>query len=523
MRRSEETGSMSRRTFLGAVAAGGAYVALGTACATARAGIGTPGTLFPQNDPMQHDYFEKRFGITGEVIRRVLAAALSRGGDFADLYFQHAAARSLGLEDGKVNRASSSMDLGVGIRVVAGEQTGYAFTEDLSEPRMVEAARTAAGIAASGAKVPPVELERVRPATYYDTALDWGAVDVGEVMPLLERVNDATFRAEHVTRVQAFFASSQSHILVVDSEGHVASDNQPMTTIALSCVMEKGGERQANYYNLAARDGMAFYTDERLRHLVDETVDRTRILFEARRPPQGELPVVLAAGSSGILLHEAIGHGMEADFNRKGVSIFADRIGKKVAEPFVTIVDDGTNPKARGSINFDDEGRPSERTVLVEDGVLRSYMHDRISARHYRVAPTGSGRRQSFRHAPLPRMRSTYMLPGPHTKDEIIRSVKKGIYAVTFTNGQVQIGAGDYAFYVKNGWLIEDGKLTAPIKDVNLIGNGPESLARISMVADDFALDEGGWTCGKDGQSVPVSLGLPTVLVSSIVVGGMQG
>lgn len=471
---------------------------------------------------MQQHYFAARFGVTDEVIRRVLAAALSRGGDFADLYFQHGALMSLGLEDGQVNRAASTMDLGVGIRVVAGDQTGYAFTEDLAEGRMIAAAKTAAGIAASGARVPPVDLTRARPARYYDTAWDWGDIDVGQVTPILDRVNAATFAREHVVRVQASFAAAQSRILVVDSDGRMAFDNQPMTRIAVSCVMEKGGVRQSNAYNLAARDGLGFYTDERLTHLVDEAVSRTAILFESKRPPQGELPVVLAAGSSGILLHEAIGHGLEADFNRKGISIFSDRIGKKVAEPFVTIVDDGTNPGARGSIHFDDEGRDSQRTVLVEGGTLRSYLHDRISAKHYGVEPTGSGRRQGFRHAPLPRMRNTYMMPGPHTKEEILRSVKKGIYAVSFTNGQVQIGAGDYAFYVKNGWLIEDGKLTAPIKDVNLIGNGPESLARISMVADDFALDEGGWTCGKDGQSVPVSLGLPTVLVSSIVVGGMQ-
>jgi TldD protein len=232
------------------------------------------------------------------------------------------------------------------------------------------------------------------------------------------------------------------------------------------------------------------------------------------------MPVVLAAGSSGILLHEAIGHGMEADFNRKGTSIYADRMGKAVAAPFVSIVDDGTGPGARGSIHVDDEGNPAGRTVLVENGVLASYLHDAISARHYGVTPTGNGRRESYRHPPLPRMRSTYMLPGPHDRDEIIRSVKKGIYCQTFSNGQVQIGAGDFTFFVKNGWLIEDGKLTRPIKDVNLIGNGPKALEMVDMVAGDLAVDEGGWTCGKDGQSVPVSQGLPTVRVSSMTVGG---
>lgn len=234
------------------------------------------------------------------------------------------------------------------------------------------------------------------------------------------------------------------------------------------------------------------------------------------------MPVVLAAGSSGILLHEAIGHGMEADFNRKGISIFADKIDKPVAENFVTIVDDGTNENMRGSINIDDEGGTPEKTYLVKDGIMRSYIHDRISAKHYGVKPTGSGRRQSFRYAPLPRMRNTYMENGPHTKEEIIKSVKKGLYAEVFSNGQVFIGAGDFSFYVTGGTLIEDGKLTKPVKDINIIGNGPDVLKKITMVADDFKMAEGGWTCGKSGQSVPVSMGLPTVKVSSITVGGMN-
>ena len=234
------------------------------------------------------------------------------------------------------------------------------------------------------------------------------------------------------------------------------------------------------------------------------------------------MPIVMAAGSSGILLHEAIGHGMEADFNRKEISIFSDKLGKKVAEPFVTIVDDGTNANIRGSINVDDEGNDSQKTVLIENGILTSYMHDRVSAKHYKVKSTGSGRRQDFRNAPLPRMRNTYMLNGPHTKDEIIASVKNGIYAETFSNGQVFIGAGDFTFYVKTGYLIENGKLTKPIKDINIIGNGPEVLSKIVMAGDDFKMAEGGWTCGKNGQGVPVSMGLPSIKVSNITVGGIN-
>jgi TldD protein len=266
--------------------------------------------------------------------------------------------------------------------------------------------------------------------------------------------------------------------------------------------------------------GVDFYSPERQRKMVDEAVARALLALRAESPPAGEMPVVLAAGSSGILLHEAIGHGLEADFNRKGTSIYADRIGKSIAPADVTIIDDATLPSARGSLNVDDEASPTEKTVLVERGTLRTYLHDRISARHYGVASTGSGRRESFRHPVLPRMRCTYMDPGPHAPEDIIRSVKKGLYCEVFGNGQVQIGAGDFAFYVRHGWLIEDGKLTAPVKDANLIGNGPRVLESIEMVGSDLVIDEGGWTCGKDGQSVPVSQGMPTVKVARMSVGG---
>ena len=256
--------------------------------------------------------------------------------------------------------------------------------------------------------------------------------------------------------------------------------------------------------------------------MVKQAVDRTMIQFDAVRPPAGEMPVILAAGPSGILLHEAIGHGMEADFNRKGRSIYSDMMGKKVAEPFVTVVDQGTLAGNRGALNYDDEGNACGRTVMVENGILRSYLHDTISARQYDVPVTGSGRRQSYKFQPMPRMTCTFMEDGPHTKDEVIAAVDHGIIAETYTNGQVRIGEGDYTFYVKNGWLIEKGKVTAPIRDVNIIGNGPESLRRITMVANDAYMDTGGWTCGKNGQSVPVSLGMPSVLVSKMTVGGQN-
>jgi TldD protein len=467
------------------------------------------------------DYFDRHFGISPELIQKVLAEAMSRGGDFADIFFQHAQDVYVGLEDNIVDRAYGNVDLGVGIRVVNGDQTGYAFTEILEAESMLAAARTAAAIANSGAKAGPVSLSPTKTAAFYDTQYDYSALGVEQLVSLLDGLNQRSQAADPlVQKVSLGFACGQNRILVADSDGRVAFDSQPMSRLFLNLVMEKNGVRQSNGHNLSSRLDFSWYDEKRLQNLVDTALERTRVLFDAQKPPAGEMPVVLAAGSSGILLHEAIGHGMEADFNRKGVSIFSDRIGKKVAEPMVTIVDSGVDHGLRGAINIDDEGNAPQATHLVENGILKSYLHDRISAKHYGVEPTGSGRRQSFRHPPLPRMRATYMMPGPHTRDEIIASVKQGIYCTSFTNGQVQIGAGDYTFYVKNGYLIENGKLTAPIKDVNIIGNGPESLARINMVADDFAIDEGGWTCGKDGQSVPVSLGLPTVLVSAITVGG---
>jgi TldD protein len=325
-----------------------------------------------------------------------------------------------------------------------------------------------------------------------------------------------------VTKVRVGYADSYGAILVVDSDGHLSFDRQPMARLTVNCTAEQNGQRESNGCNLAGREGFEFFTDDRVERIAKEAVERTVFLFDAETAPAGEMPVVLAAGSAGILLHEAIGHGMEADFNRKGVSVYSDKLNQAIAPKDVTIIDDGTQPYDRGAVNVDDEGNVGQRTTLVENGVLRTYMHDRISAMHYGVTPTGNGRRESFRHPPTPRMRNTYMLPGPHDPQEIIKSVKRGVYAETFTNGQVMIGAGDFTFYIKTGRLIEDGKLTRPIKDTNIIGNGPQCLERTDMVGNDFAFDDGGWTCGKDGQSVPVSLGMPTVRVSAITVGGVN-
>jgi len=469
-------------------------------------------------DPLLHGFF----GVDEPGLASVLGEAMGRGADHADLYFQQSRSCSITLEDGIVSKASTSVDRGVGIRVLVGDQTGYAYSEDLDLEAMRGAARTAASIAAGGKGVPPQAFLRRDVPDLYPVAESWESVETGRKLPLLQEVDRIARSIDPaITRVTVGWADGESRVLVVNSTGEELADVRPMAVLSVSVTAERGGEVQSGRQSLAGRFGIDHFTPERLRKLCREAVDRALILFEARRPPAGEMPVVLAAGASGILLHEAIGHGMEADCNRKGQSVFSTMLDREVAIPEVTIVDSALHPHERGALNFDDEGTATERTVLVENGVLRSYLHDRLSARHYGLErSTGSGRRQSFRYPPLPRMRCTYMENGPHTREEIIESVDHGIVCETFLNGQVAIGAGDYTFYVKNGWLIEHGKITAPIKDVNIIGNGPESLGRISMVADDLAIDSGGWTCGKDGQSVPVSQGMPTTLVSRMTVGG---
>ena len=467
------------------------------------------------------DYLQ-RFGVDEKIIHEVISTALEKGGDYCDLFFQHRITNSVGLEDNAVDRAFTNVDYGVGIRVIQGEQTGYSFTEETIPKAMKLAAKTAANIASQAKAMPPFKLVLHDVPNYYPIEVRWEDVGVDRKIPYLKKINDKVFTLDNrIIKSQISFSDESSHILVATSDGKMTCDYQPMTSISVSCNAEQNGRREQNGFNLSGRRGIEFFTPENLDRLANESVQRTILLFHAIKPEGGEMEVVLAPGRSGILLHEAIGHGMEADFNRKGISIFSDKIDQPVAESFVSIVDDGTNPNARGSINMDDEGNDTEKTFLVENGVLKSYLHDHISAKHYKVKPTGNGRRQSFRFAPIPRMRNTYMLPGPHKKEEIIQSVKKGLYAESFTNGEVHIGAGDFTFYVKSGWLIQDGKLTQPVKDINIIGNGPQVLKNIVMVADDLKLSEGGGTCGKDGQSAPVSMGLPTVKVSSITVGGV--
>jgi len=482
-----------------------------------------PAFAAPMGEVVKLNEYYQHFGVDEKIILDVMQTALDRGGDYCDIYFQHRIANWVGLEDKAVNKAYTNVDFGVGIRVVSGDQTGYSFTEEITPKAMKLAATTAANIANQDKMAAPVELEYKTIPNYYPIETLWEDVKIDRKIPYLQNINDKVFSKDsRIIKSRIWFSDSSSYILIANSEGKTVCDYRPMTSLRVSCTAEQNGRRESNGYGLAARHGIEFFSPDNVDRLADESVRRTINLFKAVKPEAGEMEVVLAPGSSGILLHEAIGHGMEADFNRKNISIFADKINKPVAREFVNIVDNGTNLNIRGSLNIDDEGNDTEETYLVRDGVLTTYLHDRISAKHYKARPTGSGRRESFRYPPMPRMRNTYMLPGPHTPEEIIKSVKKGLYAESFSNGQVFIGAGDFSFYVKSGNLIENGELTRPVKDINIIGNGPEVLANIVMVAGDLKLAEGGWTCGKNGQSVPVSQGLPTVKVSSITVGGVS-
>ena len=470
-------------------------------------------------------YFEREFGITEAVCRKVLARALARGGDFADLYFEHTISNFLILEDGKVNRAASDIALGVGIRTVKGDQVGYGFTQELTKKAMLAAASTAATIADAAGTEPAGKFVALQTKNFYPVATLFSSVPLDSKLPLVQSVNDTCFALSPlVVKANVVFHDQQKRILVVTSDGVRAEDLQPRSYLAATVVAEKNGKRERSGWNTGGRREFSFYTPALANKLAKTAVDRVLVLFDAIQPPAGEMPVVLGPGVTGVLLHEAIGHGMEADFNRKKISTYSTMVGKKVAEPFVTIIDDGTVAHLTGSINFDDEGTPGQKTVLVDKGILAGYLHDKISAKYYGVKPTGNGRRESYQHYVIPRMRNTYMLAGEATPEEVVKAAGKGIYVEDVANGQVKIGEGDFAFYVSQGRMIENGKLGAPIKDVNIMGNGPKMLANIIMLGNDFEFHEGGaGACGKGGQAVAVGFGQPSALVRSLTVGGVRG
>lgn len=461
------------------------------------------------------------FGVSAEDLKKVINTALEKGGDYADLFFEHSFYNTVGLKDHQVNTAYSNIDFGMGVRVVTGEQTGYAYVEDITLEEMLKAARTAARIASGHAKSGSNNLDVRSFTNYYPVKKSWEDITIQQKAPFLQKLDDRIFSLDkRVSKVMATLSDSSSVVMFYNSKGEFFNDYRPMSSLSAVCIMEQDGRIENNNASRAFMMGYEFLTDELVEQIAQEAVAKTAILFEAIKPKGGEMPVVMGAGGAGILLHEAIGHAFEADFNRKNTSIFSDKLGKKICHESINVVDDGTIPFNRGSVNIDDEGIPGQKTYIVKDGILNSYLHDRMSAKHYGIAPTGNGRRESFRHVPMPRMRATYMENGNIKEADMIAEVKNGVYCDVFTNGQVQIGAGDFTFFVKSGYLIENGKLTQPIKDINIIGNGPQALADIVMVANNLAIDNGTWTCGKSGQSCPVTCGMPAALVSKLTVGG---
>lgn len=456
------------------------------------------------------------------MLHRLIAIAMSRGGDYADLFFEYSSLDEMQLRDRKVASVGQHIDYGVGIRVLKGEQTGYAYAESTEWDKMAKAAATAAAIADGTVRARgPVGVTEIRHAEYYPSDDSWPRYDTGKRIDYLQRMNDLIYGMDsRITNVMESLTSSYERTLFFNSLGELAQDCGPMSSLAVSIVAGQGDRRETASLSRSFRLGSEFLTDKLMSEMASEVVGKCSMLFTAGTIKGGEMPVVMGAGGAGILLHEAIGHAFEADFIRKGTSIFTDSLGKKICNEKISVVDDGTIPFNRGSINIDDEGVPSQKTYMVTEGVLTSFLHDRVSARHYGVAPTGNGRRESFRFNPIPRMRATYMENGDATREDIIASVRNGVFLDTFSNGQVQIGAGDFTFYVKSGWLIENGTLTQPLKDINVIGNGPQALADIVAVASDCIIDNGKWTCGKE-QYCPVSCGMPTVLVSKLSVGGI--
>jgi TldD protein len=462
------------------------------------------------------------FNVDIEMLQRLIAIAMSHGGDYADIFFEYSSLDEMQFKDRKVSSVGQHVDYGVGIRVLKGEQTGYAYSESTQWDKMVKAAQTAATIADGRVQAPcPVGVTEVSHGSYYPSQDSWKDCETSSRIDFLQRMNDSIYGLDgRITNVMESLTSSFERILFFNSLGELAEDCGPMSSLGVSVVAKEGSRRETASFSRSFRMGSEFLTDSLMAETAREVVGRCSMLFTAGTVKGGTMPVVMGAGGSGILLHEAIGHAFEADFIRKGTSIFTDSLGKKICNEKISVVDDGTIPFNRGSINIDDEGVPSQKTYMVKDGILTSFLHDRVSARHYGVTPTGNGRRESFRFNPIPRMRATYMENGDSTKEDIIASVKNGVYLDTFSNGQVQIGAGDFTFYVKSGWLIENGRLTQPLKDINVIGNGPQALSDIVAVASDCIIDNGKWTCGKE-QYCPVSCGMPTVLVRQLSVGGL--
>jgi TldD protein len=471
-------------------------------------------------------FFLTRFGMSETAFERVLGTALERKADYADLYFQYQSAESLGLEESMVNHTAKSVSQGVGVRVCAEDRTGYAYSDEVTIDRMRLAAEAARAIADQRTQAPALHVGTPVPRhALYEVETTPLEIPVEERARLLQEIDkEARAYDPRVKNVMASIAAERKIVMIVTSEGRVAADVQPLCRLSVSVIADDGkGNRQSGSHGGGGRVEYRFFLEhERWREYAREAARQAIVNLDATDAPAGEMVVVLGPGWPGILLHEAIGHGLEGDFNRKSVSAFSGRIGQKVASELCTVIDDGTIPLRRGSLNVDDEGTPTSRTVLIEKGILRGYLQDRMNARLMKMNPTGNGRRESFAHAPMPRMTNTFMLSGESTPADIIKSVPRGLYAVSFGGGQVDITNGKFVFSASEAYLIEDGKVTRPVKGATLIGNGPDVLTRVSMVGNDLALDSGVGTCGKDGQSVPVGVGLPTIRIDGITVGGTR-
>ena len=467
------------------------------------------------------NYYTDLFKVTETQLQELTGTALAQGGDYCDLYFEHTTFFNLLLKDSIVSSGGFHTDFGVGIRVLKGEKTGYAYSENTEMKDMLGAAKAASAIATGSAtacrQYHPVEN---RSHDLYPMKENWREKGANAFLPFLTDLEKAILAKDNrIVKVIIRLSDSVSDVLMYNSLGELTFDTRPMGSVSVTTVFQYDGKTENKSVSRSFRIGAEFIGPALLNEIAEEAVKGIDQRFEAIRPKGGQMSVVMGAGASGILLHEAMGHAFEADFNRKGQSIFSDKLGQRVCPAGVNVVDDGTVAYNRGSGNYDDEGVPAEKTYMVKDGILCSYLHDRISASWYGVNPTGNGRRENFRYNPIPRMRATYMESGNADPEGMIASVRNGIYVDEFSNGQVKIGEGDFTFFVKSGFLIENGRLTAPVKDINIIGNGPQALADILAVGNDLKIDNGTWTCGKE-QSVPVSCGMPTVLISSLTVGG---
>ena len=463
------------------------------------------------------------WGLTQAHLSRAMAEIFAHRVDYADLYFQYTRSEGWSLEEGIVKTGTFSIEQGVGVRALSGEKTAFAYSDTLSPDALMSSARAVRSIARQGAgKVKVASRFTQSPArTLYGSIDPVASLEAPQKVALLEKVERMARAADpRIIQVMAGLGAEYDVIMVLGSDGRLAADVRPLVRLSLTVIVEQNGRREAGHAGGGGRTGFAYFTDDILAGYVQQAVHEAVVNLDSRAAPAGEMPVVLGSGWPGILLHEAVGHGLEGDFNRKGSSVFSGRVGERVAAKGVTVIDDGTLADRRGSLNIDDEGNPTQCNVLIEDGILRGYMQDSLNAGLMKTAVTGNGRRESFAHLPMPRMTNTYMPNGDKDPEEIIASVKRGLYAVNFGSGQVDITNGKFVFSASEAYMIEDGKITYPVKGATLIGNGPDAMTRVKMVGNDMRLDSGVGTCGKDGQSVPVGVGQPTLRIDGLTVGG---